>query len=102
MKMQEKYSWNYVEYFKIAQMYIKIYAIHSKNNTEINNVKNMNMNEKNEKNNNNTDEVIEMGDACNNNNKNQCNFTQTDIHIKNNIFENIGNTNFRRTTEMPK
>ena len=59
---------NYDEYFKIAQMYTKIYAIHNKNNTEINNVNNKDMNEKNEKSNNNADEDIEMGDACTNNN----------------------------------
>ena len=93
---------NYDEYFKIAQMYTKIYAIHNKNNTEINSVNNMNMDDKNKKDNNNTDDDIEMGDACNNNNNNQCNYTQTDIHIKNNIFESIGSVNFRRMTEMPK
>ena len=62
----------------------------------------MNMDDKNKKDNNNTDDDIEMGDACNNNNNNQCNYTQTDIHIKNNIFESIGSVNFRRMTEMPK
>ena len=49
------------------------------------------------------DEDIEMEDNYNiNNNSNQCNFTQTDIHIKNNIFENIGKVEFRRMTEIPK
>lgn len=91
---------NYDEYFKIAKMYTKIYAIHIKNNTEIINMNNMNG--KNEKDSNNPDEDIEMGDACNNNNNNQCNYTQNDIHIKNNLLENIGNVGFRRMTEMPK
>ena len=93
---------NYDEYFKIAKMYTKIYAM--KNiNKNINTV-NIVDNKKETNNNNNYDNDIEMEDSCNNNNNdnfNICNSTRT-IHRKNNAFESIGNIEYRRMTEMPK
>ena len=90
---------NYDEYFKIAKMYTKIYAMKNSNKEE--NDKNEKMiNDNIEKTNNiKKDEDIEMEDNCNNNNINN---TEYDIHIKNNIFENLGKIECKRKTEMPK
>ena len=93
---------NYDEYFKIAKMYTKIYAMKN-NNKEKSDKKDKMCDDNVEKTNNiKEDEDIEMEDNGNNNNFKQCNNTQNDIHIKNNIFENIGKVEYRRLTEMPK
>ena len=94
---------NYDEYFKIAKMYTKIYAMKNNNtekkdNNNSNNNNYINSNDNKQKSNNiKIDEDIEMEDNCNN-----INNTQIDIHIKNNIFENIGKIEFKRMSEMPK
>ena len=93
---------NYDEYFKIAKMYTKIYAMKN-NNKEKSDKNEKKVNDNIEKTNNiKEDEDIEMEDNCNNKKCNQFNNTQNDIHIKNNIFENIGKVEYRRMTEMPK
>ncbi len=96
---------NYEEYFKIAKMYTKIYAMKNKTN---NNNDVILTEEKKEGSNNNNDD-IEMEDSCikndmdNNNNLNKSNFTQNELRINNNvIFESIGNIENRRMTEMPR
>ena len=96
---------NYDEYFKLAKMYTKIYAMKNdyKNNNTVNIVHNAD-NKKETNNNYNNDDDIEMEDSCNNNNNdnfNICNTTQYTIR-RNNIFESIGNIDFRRMTEIPK
>ena len=110
---------NYEEYFKIAQMYTKIYAMkNAKTNIKDDDGNNNNNNNciketNNIKANNNDD--IEMKDSTdnnndididnndiNNNNLNQSNLTKYDIHINNNIFENIGTVDYRRMSEMPR
>ena len=95
---------NYDEYFKLAKMYTKIYAMKNdnKNNNTVNFVENAD--NKKETNNNTNDDDIEMEDSCNSNsndNFNICNSTQY-IHRNNNKFESIGNIDFRRMTEIPK
>ena len=91
---------NYEEYSKIAKMYTKIYAMKNKN-------KDININHNEHKETKDADNDIEMEDLCNNgdnnnDNLNQHNFTEYNIHINNNIFENIGNIDYRRLSEMPR
>ena len=90
---------NYDEYFKIAKMYTKIYAM--KNNKDDSNDKNI---ENNKKEGIINKDDIEMEDLPNNNDEKfgDCNFTQKDIHIKKNMFETIEKIDYRRMTEMPK
>ena len=105
---------NYDEYFKIAKMFTKIYAM---KNSKINISDDNNIKEKNKIKANN-DNDIEMKDASYNNNDidihnnvinnnnnlnlNQSNFTKYEMHINNNIFESIGTVDYRRMSEMPR
>ena len=101
---------NYDEYFKIAQMYTKIYAMKNdnkntnivKNKQETNN--NTNNNNINNNNANNNDDDFEMEDSFDNNkdNFNIYNSTKNYIHRNNNKFESVGIIDFRRMSEMPK
>ena len=92
---------NYDEYSKIAKMYTRIYAMKN-NNKEKKDNNDKKFNDNSEKINNiKEDEDIEMEDNCNNN-SNFFNNTQYDIHLQNNIFENIGKIECRRLTEIPK
>ena len=81
---------NYEEYFKIAQMYTKVYAM--KNNT--NNI----LEEKNVNNNiNNNDDDIDMDDSDVNN------YSQSDMKINRNTFRNeIDIEVIRRRSEIPR
>ena len=105
---------NYDEYFKIAKMFTKIYAM---KNSKINISDDNNIKEKNKIKANN-DNDIEMKDASYNNNDidihnnvinnnsnlnlNQSNFTKYEMHINNNILESIGTVDYRRMSEMPR
>ena len=88
---------NYDEYFKIAKMYTKIYAMKNKNNNDIN----IEEKQKETNNINNNEDDIEMEDSCIDK-LNQCNFTENSIHLKNSLLEKIGKFEYRRMTEMPK
>ena len=81
---------NYEEYFKIAQMYTKVYAM--KNNT--NNI----LEEKNVNNNiNNNDDDIDMDDSDVNN------YSQSDMKINRNMFRNeVDIEVIRRRSEIPR
>ena len=104
---------NYEEYFKIAKMYTKIYAMKNKNNIINDNNSSNNSNDvmmikdKKERKPNNNEEDIEMEDSSiknnmdtNNNNLNKRKFTKDEFRINNNIFESIGNLEHKRMTEM--
>ena len=81
---------NYEEYFKIAQMYTKVYAM--KNNT--NNI----LEEKNVNNNiNNNDDDMDMDDSDVNN------YSQSDMKINRNMFRNeVDIEVIRRRSEIPR
>ena len=94
---------NYDEYFKIAKMHTKIYAMKNKNSIDNKNNNNLNLEKNMQEINNNNKEDIEMEDSCNDNDKeNKCNFSEISIHLKKNLFEKIGKIEYRRMTEMSK